>query len=45
MKKFVCNVCGFVYDPAENGNIPFEELEADYACPLCSVGKDDFSEE
>lgn len=45
MKKFVCNVCGYVYDPAENGNIPFEDLGDDYTCPLCSVGKDDFSEE
>lgn len=45
MKKFVCNVCGYEYDPAENGNIPFEELPEDYACPLCGVGKEDFSEE
>lgn len=45
MKNFVCNVCGYVYNPEENGNIPFEELGEDYACPLCSVGKDQFSEE
>ena len=24
--KYICKVCGYVYDPAENGNIPFEEL-------------------
>ena len=45
MKKFVCTVCGFVYDPADNGNIPFEELAEDYTCPLCGVGKDQFEEE
>ena len=45
MKKFVCNVCGYVYDPAENGNVAFEDLPEDYTCPLCGVGKEDFSEE
>ena len=45
MKKFVCNVCGYVYDPAENGNVTFEDLPEDYTCPLCGVGKEDFSEE
>jgi rubredoxin len=38
MRKYVCSVCGYVYD----GEIPFEELPADYACPLCGVGKDQF---
>lgn len=50
MQKFVCTVCGYVYDPAvgdpDNG-IPagtaFEDLPDDWACPLCSVGKDMFS--
>ena len=45
MKKFVCTVCGYVYDPAENGNVPFDELPEEYACPLCGVGKDQFEEE
>ena len=52
MKKYVCNVCGYVYDPAAgdpDGNIPagtaFEDLPADYQCPLCGVGKEDFSPE
>ena len=45
MKKFVCSVCGYVYDPAENGNVAFEDLPEDYTCPLCGVGKEDFSEE
>lgn len=44
MKKFTCTVCGYVYDPEENGNVPFEELPEEYACPLCGVGKDQFEE-
>ncbi len=45
MKKFVCTVCGYVYDPSENGNVAFEDLAEDYTCPLCGVGKEDFEEE
>jgi len=50
--KYVCNVCGWVYDEAEglpeNGIAPgtrFEDLPDDFECPLCAVGKEDFSEE
>ena len=50
--KYVCSVCGYEYDPAkgdpDNGiaaGTPFSELPDDWACPLCSVGKDMFSEE
>lgn len=52
MKKYVCNVCGWVYEEAlgdpDNGIAPgtkFDELPDDFVCPLCGVGKDDFSEE
>lgn len=52
MKKYVCDVCGYVYDPAagdpDNGISPgtaFEDLPADWVCPLCGVGKDQFSVE
>ncbi len=52
MKKYVCTVCGFVYDEAigdpDNGIAPgtkFEDLPQDYVCPLCGVGKDMFEEE
>lgn len=42
MEKFVCTVCGWVYNPAENGNVSFEDLADDFVCPLCGVGKDKF---
>ena len=51
MQKYVCDVCGYVYDPAvgdsDNGIEPgtaFEDLPDDWACPLCDVSKDMFSE-
>ena len=52
MEKYVCNVCGYEYDPAkgdpEHGIAPgtkFEDLPEDFACPLCGVGKDMFTAE
>ena len=50
MAKYVCTVCGYVYDPAEgdpdNGiapNTSFEDLPEDWVCPLCGVDKENFS--
>lgn len=50
MKKYVCDTCGWIYDPAvgdpENGIAPgtaFEDLPDDFTCPLCGVCKEDFS--
>jgi len=52
MEKWVCEICGYVYDPAEgdpdNGISPgtkFEDLPADWVCPVCGAGKDDFAKE
>jgi rubredoxin len=52
MKKYVCDVCGYVYDEAkgdpDNGiaaGTKFEDLPDDFVCPLCGVDKDNFSEE
>ena len=45
MEKFVCTVCGYVYDPAENDNVAFADLPDDYVYPLCGVGKDQFEKE
>jgi rubredoxin len=44
--KYECNVCGYVYDPENNGvepGTPFSELPDDWVCPECGAGKDDFS--
>lgn len=50
--KYVCNVCGWVYDEAagdpDNGIAPgtkWEALEDDFTCPMCFVEKDQFSAE
>ena len=52
MEKYKCSVCGYEYDPAkgdpDNGIAPgtkWDELPADFVCPLCGVGKDDFKPE
>lgn len=44
MSKYVCSVCGYVYDEAEE-EVAFAELPEDYACPLCAVGKENFEEQ
>lgn len=43
MTKYVCNACGWIYDPAENDNVPFENLPEDWTCPQCGVDKNQFS--
>ena len=50
MAKYVCDLCGYEYDPAKgdpDAGIPagtsFENLPADWVCPLCGAGKGDFS--
>ena len=45
MDKYLCTVCGYVYDPEENENVKFEDLADDYVCPLCGVGKDLFEKQ
>ena len=40
--KYICNVCGFVYDEAEQ-DVKWEDLPVDFVCGLCGVGKEDFS--
>ena len=51
MKKYVCTVCDWVYDPKigdpDGGIEPgtsFEDIPDDWVCPLCGVGKDMFVE-
>jgi len=45
MESWVCLVCGYVYDPAENENVPFADLPDDWTCPLCGAGKDQFEKQ
>lgn len=47
--KYVCELCGYVYDAVlgdpENGvdaGTDFEDIPEDWSCPLCGAGKDDF---
>lgn len=42
MDKYECTVCGYIYDPAENGDVSFNDLADDWVCPDCGVGKDQF---
>ena len=39
MKKYVCSVCGYIYDEAAG------DPDNDFVCPLCGVGKDQFEAE
>lgn len=52
MKKYVCTVCGYEYDPAvgcpEQGIAPgtaWEDVSEDFVCPTCGVAKDMFEAE
>jgi len=52
MKKYVCQVCGYVYDPAAgdpDSGVPagtsFEKLPDDWVCPVCGASKDQFEPE
>lgn len=49
MDKYLCEACGYIYDPAEgdpdSGIAPgtkFEDIPEDWVCPLCGVAKADF---
>ncbi|MBR5625102.1 MBL fold metallo-hydrolase [bacterium] len=41
--KYICSVCGYVYDPAEHDGVPFEDLPADWRCPRCKQPKEKFN--
>ncbi len=52
MDRYVCTVCGYVYDPqaGDPGNdIPagtsFEDLPDDWSCPVCGASKSQFEKE
>ncbi|VAX19901.1 Rubredoxin [hydrothermal vent metagenome] len=50
MTSYVCNICGYLYDPAvgdpDSGIEPgtaFDDLPEDWVCPECGVPKDQFT--
>ena len=42
--KYVCSICGYVYDPAENGGVAFSDLPEDWKCPRCKQPKSKFNQ-
>ena len=51
MDKYVCTLCGYVYDPAEgdpdsgvNPGTSFDDLPDDWCCHVCGAGKSEFEE-
>ena len=49
MEKYVCTICGYIYDPEtgdpDSGIAPgtsFADIPDDWSCPECGVGKDQF---
>lgn len=52
MAKYICNICGYVYDEKdgekEQGVAPgtaWEDVPEDFTCPVCGVGKEEFTKE
>jgi rubredoxin len=50
MKKYVCALCGYTYDPAKGDpdagiapGTPFEELPDSWTCPVCGTTKENFA--
>ncbi|NTW16247.1 MAG: rubredoxin [Syntrophaceae bacterium] len=52
MDKYRCSVCGYTYDPEKGdpesgikGGTKFEDLPADWTCPVCGAEKSKFEKE
>jgi len=52
MKKYVCTVCGYIYDEAkgepDEGIAPgtkWADIPDDFTCPDCGASKDMFEEQ
>ena len=45
MNSYRCMVCGYIYNPKNNNNIDFKDLDENYVCPVCSAGKNKFEKE
>ena len=52
MAKYVCTICGYVYDE-QTGDVDsgvaagtaWADVPDDYTCPMCGAGKDAFEAE
>ncbi|MGM0441792.1 MAG: rubredoxin [Elusimicrobiota bacterium] len=49
MAKYVCTVCGYIYDPEKGDDTQeikqgtsFEDLPEDWVCPVCGAPKEAF---
>jgi len=49
MQKYVCKLCGYEYDPAEGDpdssiapGTAWQDVPADWVCPVCGAGKEEF---
>jgi len=52
MKRYICLVCGYVYDPAKGDpdsgikpGTPWEKVPEGWVCPVCGATKDQFDPE
>ena len=52
MDKYLCTVCGYIYDPAvgdpDNGvkpGTPFEQIPESWVCPVCGASKEVFQKQ
>ena len=52
MKRYVCSICGYVYDEEtgdpDSGVAPgtvWADVPDDYVCPVCGASKEEFTEE
>lgn len=50
--RYTCDICGYIYDPELGDSAQdiapgtaFDDLPDDWVCPVCGVGKDQFSPE
>lgn len=51
MKKYRCEICGWIYDPSEGEpgqdvapGTDFADVPDNFECPVCGAGKDEFTE-
>ena len=52
MDRYVCTICGYVYDPEQGDpdigvepGTKWDDVPDDWECPVCGASKDDFEKE